>query len=705
MNQRTRSHGRPQTPLTARGPIGASYLWAGLLCLLILAVFVTLEPVLRVEALCFDDPEFLTDNPLIRDPGWDSIERFFAEVFAPSTVRGYYIPLTMTSLAADAALGGSPEQLSPFHRTDLLLHLATTLLLALLLAELFGRRLFALLAALLFALHPVVIEPLAWIAERKTMLAGACSLLSLFCYARAVRGRGGAYWAGAWIAYLFALLAKPTSMPLPLLMLMLDVWPLRRLRWRALWEKTPFLLLMGASAVITLVSHARTADVALFASYTPGQALLLIAFKIAFYLQKLVWPAPLTPCYVPPHPLTPADPALAASVLVVLGLAAGALAAWRRTRAPLAALGFFVVALFPVLGTVQYSWVIVSDKYLYPLPLLAALLAAGALWVRFVPPRTRAREAAAAAGSRTGRRARVVGALVLLLLAAVAGWTSRAQLAYWRTTEALYEHMIAHAPEEALLYSNLALEYERQGRLPEAQRVLTEALRHDPDAARVHANLGAVLEKLGRPAEALEHFRAARAQSDEPAEIESSIANSLLSLGRAAEARTHLEEALRLDPRSAAAHTNLGRAQAMLGEREAALASFRRAAELDPLAYTAYGNIGGLLAQAGNHADAIEHYRKALSIEPRFAQGHSNLAYSLTQLGQLDEAAEHYARALQLRPDLYPAYVGLGAIRLAQGRAADAQRLFRQALQLRPGDAQAQAGWQRARAAQAPGQR
>jgi len=710
---RQRLSARRARPGAAEGP--SIRLWLAALAVVVLFVLAAHGPVLSSQALCLDDNEFLTDNALVRQPGWRSVERFFGEVLSPSTVGGYYIPLAMTSLMIDAALGGHPDDLRPFHRTALLLHVASTLLLAILLHQLLRSFWPAVLAALLFGVHPLTVEPVAWVGERKTLLAGFFALLALVLYARHARRPGRLPYLGSLAAFVLALLSKPTSLPLPLLLVLLDAWPLRRLGRAALIEKIPFFALAAASLAIALVSHSRTASLGVFATYTPLQAALMAVYKPVFYLAKVLYPSPLTPVYVPPQPFGIGNPVVLGSALLGLGIAALLVAGLRRTRAPLVAGLLYFCALAPTLGAVQYSWILVSDKYLYPLPLLGLLLAAACLLARaWPPPPAAASGAPLAAGSRAAGGAapvvapgsarawsgrRLAAAVLVLLLAVAATAAARAQYAHWRSTETIYGHMLRHAPGEALLHSNYALELQRRGRPDEALRALETAARLRPEDARIQANLGSALVQLGRFEEALPRFTAALATTLAPAQVRSSLGNALVSLGRFAEADGHFREALRIDPRSADAHTNLGRALAMQGDLEGAIASFRQAIACDPLLHTAHGNLGGLLARRGDHAAALAHYETALRIEPRFAEAHSNMAVSLAALGRPDEAAARFREALRLAPHLFQAHRGLGDLQAARGRWSEALREYEAALRIQPRDPQARAGAERARAA------
>lgn len=230
-------------------------------------VFIGHLPVLSVGALSFDDDQYLTNNELVRNPSWASARQFLSEVLEPSTVRGYYQPLTMISLMTDYALGGRPHNLLPFHRTSLLLHLANTVLVILLLHLLFGQAKVAVAVGLLFGLHPMTVEPIAWVSGRKTLLAAFFALWCLILYVRYARKRNGWCYAGCLAMHALALMSKPTSLPLPALMLLIDFWPLRRLKRSCVLEKLPLFVVGGIVSIITFVSQSGTSLAVL-----PGQS-------------------------------------------------------------------------------------------------------------------------------------------------------------------------------------------------------------------------------------------------------------------------------------------------------------------------------------------------------------------------------------------------------------------------------------------------
>ena len=228
-------------------------------------------------------------------PGWPGAARFLSEVLEPSTVRGYYQPLSMISLMIDYAFGGRPGELGAFHRTSLILHVANTALIVGLLQLLFRRVWVAALVGLLFGLHPLTVEPVAWVGERKTVLASFFALLSLVLYVGHARRRNLWLLGGALFAFLLALMSKPTTTPLPALLLLLCYWPLRRLSGRAVVEKLPFVALAGVAVVVTVISQGRTAQLTAPTEYSPVRGGLVLCHNIVFYLYKIVWPVAVAP--------------------------------------------------------------------------------------------------------------------------------------------------------------------------------------------------------------------------------------------------------------------------------------------------------------------------------------------------------------------------------------------------------------------------
>ena len=454
-------------------------------------------PVLSAQAISLDDDTFIENNRLVANPGWPSVWRFFSEVTRPSTVPGYYLPLSMTSLMLDHAMGGRPDDLRVFHRTSLALHVLVTLLIVLILYRLFGALVPAAVVGLLFGLHPLTVEPVAWVGERKTLLATFFALACLLAYLQHARGKGRPWIVASAALYVLALLSKPTVAMLPLLLLLLDAWPLRRLNARTAVGKWPFFLLSLASGVITLLSHQRTVGIGTAAG--PGFLAWLgqVGSLLGFYLTKLVWPTGLSPVYPPPEPLGSSGPTVLPVFLGACGVTLLSLLAARRTRGPLVGWLYFVLAIAPTLGFVRYSWVTASDKYVYFPALGLLMVLAWGVTAAWDSPRL----------SGFAGRAALLGPVLLILVAQARG--TRATLDHWSDSLALSRQIVQIAPDAPAAHIRLGTLLEKESAHEEAIRHFRRAVELGPGRADALLDLGIALERQGEFAEAAVHLKAA----------------------------------------------------------------------------------------------------------------------------------------------------------------------------------------------------
>ena len=277
------------------------------MCIAAVIVLAAHWPSLSSTAFSLDDDQYLFENQLVQNPGWESARRFLCEVLYPSTVRGYYQPLAMLSLMADYALGGRYNNLLPFHRTSLALHMAITALVIVVLYLLFGRVWIAAGVGLLFGLHPMTVEPIAWVSDRKTLLAAFFALWCLILYVRFTHKNDWRFYVGCILMYVLALMSKPTSLPLPVLMLLMDYWPLRRFKRQAVLEKLPFFVVGAISVGITYISQSRAGPAVLAGGYGLQRMPLMFCHNIIFYLSKIVCPTNLSSYYAFPQPLSLSD--------------------------------------------------------------------------------------------------------------------------------------------------------------------------------------------------------------------------------------------------------------------------------------------------------------------------------------------------------------------------------------------------------------
>ncbi len=526
---------------------------AGLL--LVILTITVFAPTVHHGFFSFDDDLYVAGNRQVaRGLTWPGAWWAFTSVGYASN----WHPLAWLSHMADVQfLGMEPGR---HHLVNVLLHAAAALLLFLLLRGLTGACWAPLLAAALFAVHPLRVESVAWIAERKDVLLGLCFMMTLLGYLRYLRKPGAGRFMAVVGLYALALLAKPMGVTLPLILLLLDAWPLGRLvagdpalRRRVVWEKVPLLLLAAGSAVMTVLAQRRGGMVTSLERFTPGQRASNALVAAASYLGKTLWPSRLAVFYPHPEGSLPAGRVLGALALLVL-LSGAALAARRR---PYLRTGWlwFLVALLPVIGIVQVGVQAMADRYTYLPGIGLALAIAWGLGdlARLGP----------------GRRLPVAAAAAVLVLALAVA--ARLQTDLWR--------------DDALLFRR-ALQVTRGNWVAEY-------------------NLGAVLAARGATEEAVAHYLNALTMRPASAAAHNNLANLLLQRGEAAGALTHYLEAMRLNRIDPLPRYNAALALERLERYGEAEALYREALRLRPDYAEARENLALLLRQAGRKAEAL----------------------------------------------------------------------------------------------------
>ncbi|MFA6028286.1 MAG: tetratricopeptide repeat protein [Elusimicrobiota bacterium] len=597
--------------------------------LVALAAAAAFLPALRCGFVGWDDLQLLAGPP------WLGLQPHHLRWMFTHFVMGQYQPLGLLSLAVDHAFWG----LAPFgyHLTGLLLHGLNAALFFLLARRLlaagmegpFAREELsaaAAFAALVFALHPLRAESVVWISERLGLLCATFYLLALLAHLRRTAAPRKRWLLVSLGAYALSLLAKPFGMTLPFALLLLDVYPLRRLpadprRWlepghrTRLFEKLPFLALALAAATAAFASRPDPALLRSGSGFLERAA--LASYGAAFYLAKTLLPAGLLPLYDLPSPFDPFELRFVASALAVAA-AALALLRWRRRVPGLAAAAvFYLLSLSPVLGFVAIREQLAADRYSY-IPCMGwAVLAGGGLL---------------AARRRWGRTA-LYAAAALALLLAVLGWR---QAGIWKDSFTLWGSVLARAPATARAHNNLASALAAQGRLDAAAAHYREALRLSPGRADYGERLATVLYNLGnealrsgRPGDALPLFEESLTLSTGSAQAQNNLGLALARLGRDAQACLRYEAALRSAPGFAPAEYNWGNSLSSLGRLKEARGHYERALRLDPTLHEARFNLGNTLARGGDFDGAARAYRELLRRAPGYPGAAENLARAL----------------------------------------------------------------------------
>ena len=576
--------------------------------------------------------------------------------FEPGATQQYY-PLLHSAfwlehfLWGDAPLG--------YHLLNIFLHAANACLFATLLRRLAIPG--AWLAALLFALHPVAVESVAWITEQKNTLSTLFYLGAALAYFRFATTRRAAAYALATALFFAALLSKSVTATLPAALLVILWWQHGRLSLRRdVLPLLPWFALSATAALITAhfehtLIGARGADFTL----TFAERFLIAGRAPWFYAAKLLWPLDLAFIY-PRWSLDVASLAQWLFPAATLAVLAALAYLTRRTRAPLAAALLFIGTLFPALGFINvypFLFSYVADHFQYLACLAPITLAAAGLTVLL-------------AHRPRWARATAFGALFALL----ASLTWR-QSALYENLFTLYEHTLATNPSSWLAHHNLACALVDAGRGDEAIPHFERALALRPDYPEAENNFGEALTRLGRPTEALNHLSRALRLRPDYAEAHNNLGAALMALGRTDEGRAAFTEAVRLNPTYAVAHNNLGLALASAGQPAAGLAHFQTAATLRPDYAPAHLNWALALTALKRFPEAAPHFQRALALDPDSPATHHSYALALADAGQLEAAVAADEHALALNPDFAPARRHLAAQLRRLGRLDEAARL------------------------------
>ncbi len=663
---------------------------------LLLATVAAYQPAWH-GGMLWDDDAHITSSAL---RSADGLQRIWFDLGATQQ----YYPVVHSVFWLLFKLWG--ESTLGYHLLSIALHALSAILLAVILRRLAVPGAF--LAAILFALHPVQVESVAWISELKNTLSGVLYLGAVLAYLHFDRNRRKRFYAAALALFTLAILSKTVVATLPAALLVLFWWQRGKLDFRRdVMPLVPFFALGIAAGLLTawverILIGARGAEF----QVSVIERGLIAGRVIWFYLGKLVWPANLTFIY-PRWQISQEvwwQYLYPAGALVLL---AGLWRLRKRSRAPLAALLLFCGTLFPALGFInvfpfRFSFVADHFQYLASLSVIA-IFSAGLAHL-----------------SRRWHLHRIACGAAVLVLGGILGALTWGQSRQYTDAATLYRATISRNPSCWMAYNNLGIlelpgrpdeaiahfkdalrlkpEYDEalnnlghaleiQGRTEEAIARYREALRVSPDFFEAQYSLGLLLQKLGRP-EALEPLTAAVRLKPDAADARNNLGNVLDKLGRHAEALEQFEMALRLKPDLVDAWNNLGNAMQAMGRMDEALAQYRQALALKPDNPEAHHNLGVALQRMGRPEDAAAQYREALRLKPDYAEAHLNLGFALQGLGRLEEAAVQYREALRLNPGYADAYFNLGNVLQLTGRVGEAVEQYQQAVKRKPGDAE-----------------
>jgi len=534
----------------------------------------------------FDDPRYFEHNRFVRmGLTWESIAWAFTDGIATT---GYWAPLTLLSLLVDSQVYGMNP--GGYHVTNLLLHIANTLLLYVFFRRTTGSPWPSALVAMLFAIHPLHVESVAWITERKDVLSTLFWILTMLAYVRyTAKPRMDRYLA-VMIFFVAGIMAKPMLVTLPFVLLLLDYWPLGRLSGKRadgqevpssgpvkiVVEKIPLLIIALAAGLVAYIFQQEMGAVAPLADISLGIRIANTLVAYAGYIQDMLWPVDLAVLYPHPGPLPLWMPLISAFFLVGIT----ALVLWKAAAGPFLLTGWmwYLLTLAPVSGLVVIGPHATADRYTY-VPLIGVFIMIA--W-----------QATAIAEQGTGVKTGL--AVVAIMALAALGVQARFQTKVWENSVTLFEHALSVTEVSEHAYLNLGSAYSDQGRLEKALLQYQKALLANPASARAYMNIGTILLRKGKTVEAIRSF----------------------------------DIALEIDPATPRMHNNIGNAYLQLNDPRQAAYYFREGLQHQPFDAKAHNGLGVALLLQGQVAEAQHHFEKALSIYP----GYPSAKYNLNKL-------------------------------------------------------------------------
>jgi tetratricopeptide (TPR) repeat protein len=631
---------------------------------LLVATLAVYSQVRTFDFVNYDDPDYVTDNSHVRN----GLTKDGAEWAFTTTFAANWFPITWLSHMLDVQLFGL--QSGRHHLVNVLLHTLSTLLLFALLERMTAAPWKSAFVAFVFALHPLHVESVAWVAERKDVLNGLFWFLTLWAYLNYVKRPAAVRYVSMFLLFCCGLMSKQMVVTLPLAALLLDIWPLRRFQTdprRVIFEKIPLFCVAAAASVATYLVQKGGGTISSLDELPFTLRIENALISYLTYLTKLFWPANLAVFY--PYPA-----ALPVWKAVAAGLALAGVTAvvfiWIPRR-PYLAVGWlwYLITLGPVIGIVQIGLQSHADRYTYvPMIGISIMLAWGAPDLL----------------QRVGYGKPLLAALSTATCCAwlIVTWFT---VGHWRDSATLTQHAIRVTERNYVAYNNLGVVLRREGRIEEAiasfneaidikpqngdaqnnlgEALLAqgkvdeatphimEALRLQPNSPETHVNMGAALSKGGAFEKAEAQYSIALRYNPSSAEAHCGLGVCHTEQGQLEKAVPELEEAIRLKSEYADAHYNLGRVLGLLGRTEDAKAQFAEAIRLDPENAEAHFNLGAALVAQDRLSESVEEFQAAIRINPGYLKARFNLGAALASLSRYDEAIAQFSEILRLKPD------------------------------------------------------
>ena len=636
-----------------------------LCCLLIASItFIAFLPSLHNGFVNWDDDRSIMLNPDVHGINAGHVVKVFT-----STYLNHYLPVTMLSFMGEYSL--FKAEAAGYHWTNVLLHVVNALLLFGLIYALSGNYSVSLLTALLFAIHPLRVESVAWIAERKGVLSATFYFISLLSYVRFKKNGLRVYFIICMVSFVLSLMSKSMAVSLPFVLLLMDYLMGRKIDKKNLLEKTPFFIL---SAIFLCIAYFSKQDpMNQGPHFTLVQCILGPAYNICFYLVKTIFPVHLCALYSTGEHDAGLTVKMALSAILLCGIAVLVYRSRRSSKIVVFSALFFLVTLLPVLQIVSSGgWTNVADRYTY-VPLIGVyFLITTGYSLLF----NKALE-----NNATVRTPKVIGSMAIIVLLSCMTYN---RCGVWHDGFTLWNDVIKTDPS-AVAYTNRGFAYASEHNYMHAIEDYNQAIDLNPAYAPIYNNRGNAYGALGDNASAIKDYDQAIAIDPRYAQAYGNRGISYKTLGDFDRAVEDFSQAIRLAPKYAIAYNNLGAAYCFKGEIDLSISAFSRAISLDPEsgeAASAFYGRGVALCFKGDLKNAVEDYNRAIKLRPDYAEAYNNRGVALKDMGNLHAAIESFNHAIALNSRYGHAYYGRGLALKVGGDNARAVEDFKVACAL-----------------------
>ena len=648
----------------------------------LLLIFTTLLAYWQVENhdfLFFDDESYVTENRYVQEGGWDNIIWAFTNMKSAN-----WHPVTWLSHMLDSYLFG----LNPkgHHLTNLFFHITNTLLLFFLFAYMTGCLTRSGFVAALFALHPLHVESVAWVAERKDVLSTSFWFLTLLSYIYYVKNRNIKRYLLLLIPFVLGLMSKPMLVTLPFVLLLIDYWPLDRLKVKnhislsylhkqrkrfssdikpflhVFYEKIPLFILSIIIGSLTIVAQDKGGAIRTLEDFPLSTRFSNAFLAYGGYIKKMLWPYHLAPYYPYPKSFSILE---VVSVILLLLIISYLFLNKSRTH-PYLSVGWlwFIGTLLPVIGFVQVGWQAMADRYTYiPLVGLFIIISWGS------PELLR--------GFKYQRKFLSIIATMILTLLFMLTWF---QVKHWKDTVTLFEHTIKVTKDNEFAYTNLGHAFYKRKNLEKAIQLYSSTLSLNPRNVGAKVALGFVLTETGKLDEAQRHLSEAMKFDPKFVQTHYSFGVYYAKKGLINDAIKSYNEALKIDPEYAPAINDIGNILKNKGLLNQAIEKYKEAAEIQPFNSVIRNNLGIAYLENEEFDKAIFEFKEAIAIDPENVDAHNNLGSTFYYSGLFDEAISEFKKVLERAPNDKSTHISLGMVYLKKGMISLAKNQYQKAL-------------------------